>query len=58
MFTGSLIWESSLSSILIILKVLSSHCVLDFLDVWVRSLLLFAFSLTVVVNVFYGIFWT
>ena len=31
--TGSLNWESSLSSITIILRFLSSHCVLNFLDV-------------------------
>jgi hypothetical protein len=32
-FTGPLSWESSFSSIPIILRFLSSHCVLDFLDV-------------------------
>jgi hypothetical protein len=32
-FTGPLSWESSLSSIPIIIRFFSSHCVLDFIDV-------------------------
>ena len=47
-FTGPLIWKSLLSFIPIIFSFGYPHYVLDFLDVWVRSILHFPFSLTVV----------